>query len=108
MADLDAEGPKSGDDAHGSLRVHLADRKQGLAPDNDSEPESEANFRHGGRKRLETVTPRDVRVNLRDDFFDDIQSCSGKPANLEDVCTIPLPFTLIFFRSVALVLINIE
>ena len=27
VADLDVEGPESGDDAHGSPRVHHADRK---------------------------------------------------------------------------------
>ena len=58
MADLDAEGPKNGDDAHGSPTVHLAERKRGLAPDSDNEPESEMNFRHGGRKRRETVIPQ--------------------------------------------------
>jgi len=48
--DLDAEGPESGVDAHGSPRVHLTERKRDLAPDNDTEPESEANFRHGGAR----------------------------------------------------------
>ena len=94
VADLDAEGLESDDDAHGSLRVRLIERKRGLAPDSDSEPESEANFRHGGRKKRETVIPRDARINFGDDFFYDVQSCSGEPVNLEDVCIIPSPFTI--------------
>ena len=76
MGDLDAEGLESGDDAHGSPRVRLIERKRGLAPDSDSEPESEANFRRGGRKKRETVIPKDARINLGDDFFDDVQSLS--------------------------------
>ena len=108
VTDLDAEGPESGDDAHGSPRVHLAERKRGLAPDSESEPESEANFRHGGRKRRETTTPKAAIVNLGDCFFDDVQSCSGEPGDLEDVCTIPSPFTVIYFCFAALVLISIE
>ena len=108
MADLDGEGSKSSDDAHGSPRVHLAERKRGLAPDSESEPESDANFRHGGRKRRETTTPKAAIVNLGDCFFDDVQSCSGEPGDLEDVCTIPSPFTVIYFCFAALVLISIE
>jgi len=103
VADLDVEGPESGKDAHRSPRFHLAERKRGLALDSDSESEFEANFKHGGRKRRETVIPMDAIVNLGDDFFDDVHSCSGEPANLEDVCTIPSSFTVIFFYSVALV-----
>jgi len=72
VADLDAEGPESGDDTHGSPRVHLTERKRGLASDSDSEPESEANFRYGARKKGETVILRDARINLGDDFFDDV------------------------------------
>lgn len=97
VTDLDVEGPESGGDADESLRVHPAARKRGLALDSDSEPESEANFRHGGRKRRETASPKAVRVVLGDDFFDDVQSCSGEPGNLEDVCTIPSLFTISFF-----------
>ena len=101
MADLNAEGLEFGDDAHGSPRVHLTERKQGLAPDSNSEAESEANFRHGGRKKRKIVIPRDAKINLGDDFFDDVHSCSGEPANLEDVCNIPspllsFPFALLF------------
>jgi len=59
--DLEAEGLESSDDTHRSPRVHLADRKRGLASGTDSEPKSEANFRHGGHKRRETVTPREAR-----------------------------------------------
>jgi len=50
VADLDAEGLESGDDTCGSPRVYLADRKRGLTLDSDSEPESEANFRHRGAR----------------------------------------------------------
>jgi len=52
VADLDAKGPESSDDPHGYPGVHLADRKQGLAQSSDSEPEFEANFRHGGARGM--------------------------------------------------------
>lgn len=51
----------------------------------DSEVEYEANFKHGGRKKRGTLPTRDIRVSLGDDFFGDIQSCSGEAANLEDI-----------------------
>jgi len=46
---------------------------------------SEANFEHKGRKTRETMTPTTVRGSLGDDFFDDIESCSIEPANLDEV-----------------------
>jgi len=52
VIDLDAEGPESSDDAHGSPRVRLAEQKRGLAPDSDNEPESKVNFRHGGARSV--------------------------------------------------------
>ena len=54
------------------------------------------------------MTPRDARVNLGDDFFDDVQSCSSELANLEDVCSLPFLFIIIFFSFVTLVLISME
>jgi len=60
VVDLDAKEPESSVDAYGSPGVRLAHRKRGLALGSDSELESEANFRHGGRKRSETVRPRDA------------------------------------------------
>ena len=48
MPDLDVEGQKSCDDAHGFPGVHLADRRRSLAKYSDSELESKVNFRHGG------------------------------------------------------------
>lgn len=91
VTELDAKGPKSSDDAHRSPIVHFADKKRGLAKGSDSELESETNFNHRGGKRHETVVPRYARVNFGGDFFYDIQSCSGEPANLEDACSFPLP-----------------
>ena len=64
VVDLDVEGQKSCDDAHGSPEVHLVDRKRSLVKGSDSEPEFEANFRHWGHKWCETVVPRGDRVNL--------------------------------------------
>ena len=97
MANLNVEERKAYGYAHRSLGVHLANRKRSLAKSSDSESESEGNFKHGGHKKRETVLPRDIRVNLEDDLFYDIQSCSGEPANLEDVFSLPLPLTAIFF-----------
>ena len=51
----------------------------------DSEDDLEVNFRHGWHKRRETMTPKDISVSHRDDFFDDVESCSTKPSNLNEV-----------------------
>jgi len=50
-------------------------KKHGLTDGSDSEHDFEANFRHRGCKRHKIVTPTDIGVRLRDDFFDDIESC---------------------------------
>ena len=50
VADAEAEGPESSGDAHGSPRVHFADRKWGLVLGGNSELESEVNFRHRGAR----------------------------------------------------------
>jgi len=61
-----------------------------------------------GSARGARPCPKDARGNLGDDFFNDVQSYLGEPANLKDVCALPLPFTVIFFYFVALVLISTE
>ena len=102
MADFDAEGMGSGDDTNGSPRVHLAKRKRGLAPDNDSEPESEASFKHGGRKRRGTVIPRDAKINLRDFFLMTSRAAQASQPILRMYAPFPhlllsFSFTLLFW-----------
>jgi len=38
------------------------------------------------------VVLRDAGVNLGDDFFYDVQSCSDELANLKDIRSLSLPF----------------
>jgi len=45
----------------------------GLRDGSDSEYDSEANFRHGGCKRHETITLANIGVSLGYEFFDDIE-----------------------------------
>jgi len=61
------------------------------------------NSRYEGRKRHEAMILRDARVNFGDEFFDDVEDCSAEPANLDDVCLLPLSshyhFLFFFFVS---------
>ena len=81
-----------------SSRIHLIDKKQGLRDGSNSEYDSEANFRHGGRKRHETITPTNIGVGLRDDFFYEIESCSTKPTNLDEVTLFYLLPLISFYK----------
>jgi len=66
MDDLNVKVPKFGDTStRESPRISLVDKKCCLIVGNDNEHDSEANFRHGGYKRRETVTPIDIGVSLR-------------------------------------------
>jgi len=85
MDDLYVDVPKSGCIIRESPGIRLIDNKWGLRDRSDSEHDSEANFRHGGRKRHETITPTNIEVSLGDDFVYDIEGCSTKLANLNEV-----------------------
>jgi len=67
--DLDGKVLESGGIIRQSPGIHLIDKKWALRDEIDSEYYSEANFRHGGRKRKETITPTNIGVSLRGDFF---------------------------------------
>ena len=82
---LNGKVPESSGTIRGSPGIHLIDRKWGLRDGSHNEHDSEVNFKHGGRKRHETITPTYIRVSLEDDFFDDIESCSTEAANLDEV-----------------------
>ena len=36
-------------------------------------------------QEVQDCDPKDIDMSLREDFFDDIESCSTKPANLDEV-----------------------
>ena len=52
-----------------SPSIRLVDKTRALRDGSDSEHDSEANFRHGARKRHETGTPINIGVNLGVNFF---------------------------------------
>jgi len=79
---MDDKVPETDGIIRESPDIHLIEKKRGRS---DSEYDSEANFRHGGCKRCETMTPTAVGGSLGDDFFDDIESCSTEPTNLDEV-----------------------
>ena len=56
MDDLDGKALESSGIIQESPGIHLIDKKWGLRDGGDSEYDSEANFRHGGRKRHEEVS----------------------------------------------------
>ena len=85
MDDLDGKAPESGGIIQESPSIRLIDKKCGLRDECDNEYDSEANFRHGWRKGHETITPTNIEVSLGDDFVYDIEGCSTKLANLNEV-----------------------
>ena len=89
--DLDGKTPEFGGITRKSPGIRLIDKKQGLRDESDNEYDSEAKFRHEGRKRRETITPSNVGVSLGDDLFDDIESYLSEPAKLDEVT----PFDLL-------------
>jgi len=64
--------------------------KPSLRDGSDSEHDFGANFRHGGRKRHNTITPTNIGVSLEDDFLDNIRSCSSEPTNLDELALFDL------------------
>jgi len=98
MDDLDSKVPESGGIIRESPGIHLIEKKQGLRDMSDSEYDFEANFRHGGRKRRETVTPTTFGGSLGDDFFDDIETCSTESINLDEVTPFDLLLPFFFYK----------
>jgi len=98
MDDSDGKAPQSGGIIRESPSIHLIDRKQSLGDESDCEYDSEANFRHEGCKRYETITPTNIGEPLRDDFFDDIESCSIELANLDDITLFYLLPPILFYK----------
>jgi len=98
MDDLDSTAPESGGIIRESPGIRLIEKKWGLRDVSDSEYDSDANFRHGGRKRPETMTPTTFKGSLRDEFFNDIKSRSIKPANLDEVTPFDLLPPFFFYK----------
>lgn len=63
---------------------------ENLEEGSDSELDSEANFKQGGRKRHVIMILRNARVSFGDTFFNDVERCSTDQANLDDVHLFPL------------------
>jgi len=92
--------PESSGTIRESPGLRLVNKKWGLTDGSNNEHDFEANSRYGGPKRRETVSPIDIRVSLGDDFFNDIESCSTKSVNLDEVVLFSLLnflFILLFF-----------
>jgi len=96
--DLDGKAAEFGGIIRESLGIHLIHEKRDLTDGSDSNYDSEANIRHGGRKRHETITLTNIGVCLRDDFFDDIDSCLTKSANLDEVTLFYLLLPISFYK----------
>jgi len=75
MDDLDGKTLECGGIIREPPSIRLVDKKRGFRDWSDNEHDSEVNFKHGGGKRRETVTPTNIGVRLGDEFFDDIESC---------------------------------
>jgi len=90
MDDLYVKAPKFGGIIRESPSIHFVYKKWGLRDGSDSEHDSEANFKHGGHKRHETV-PTDIGLSLEDDFFDDIETYLTELAKLDEVFFIFFP-----------------
>ena len=98
MDDLDSKAPESGGIIGESPSIRLIEKKRSVGDRSESEYDSEANFRNGGRKRCEAMTPTTVGRRLGDDFFDDVESCSAEPANLNEVTPFDLLLSFFFYK----------
>ena len=67
----------------------ITSRGEDAVKNDDSDQDSEANFKRRGRKKRKIVAANTSRMALGDSFFNDIQSCSDMPTNLEDVTCFP-------------------
>jgi len=67
----------------------VASTGEGVIENDNSDQDSEANFKRYGRKKRKIVAANTSRMALGDSFFNDIQSCSDMPTNLEDVTCFP-------------------
>jgi len=90
IEDLEAKAQKCCDNTRRSLRIRLINKKRGFVEGSDNEPDSKENFKHGARKKHEIVNPRDTNVSLKNYFFNDVELCSIKQANLDDILSFSL------------------
>ena len=72
-----------------SIDTLVANRGDGIVENDDSDQDSEVNFKRHGRKKRKIVAASTSRMVLEDNFFNDIPSCSDMPTNLEDVTYFP-------------------
>ncbi|KAJ8435025.1 hypothetical protein Cgig2_013675 [Carnegiea gigantea] len=78
--DQDSDAERTGE----SLDTTVADRGGDIIDSDDSDQDSEANFKHHGHKKCNTATANTFSAPLGDSFFNGITSCSDM-SNLEDV-----------------------
>ena len=62
-----------------SLDAPIADRGGDTIDNDDSDQDSEANFKRHGHKKRKTVTANTSSAPLGDSFFNGITSCSDMP-----------------------------
>ena len=67
----------------------VASKGEGVVETDDSDQDSETNFKRRGRKKRKIVAASASRMTLGDSFFNDNHSCSDMPTNLEDVTYSP-------------------
>ena len=73
----------------------VASRAEGIIENDDSYCDLRANFKRRGRKKGKIFIANTSRVALRDIFFNDIQSCSEMPTDLENVTCFPFCFRIL-------------
>ena len=98
MDDLDGQAAQSLGIIRESLGIRPIDMTRNLINGSDSEYDSETNFRHEGRKRHGTITPTNIAMGRGYDFVYDIESCSTKPANLDEVILFCLFSPISFYK----------
>ena len=74
------------------IDIPIASRGEGIVENDDTDQDSEANFKRRGRKKCKIIAANTSRVTLGDSFFNDIQICSDMPTNLEDTTDFPFLF----------------
>jgi len=74
------------------IDTSVASRRDDIIENDDSDKDLEANFKHPRCKKRKIIVAYTSKVALGDIFFNNIQSCSDMPTNLEDVTFFPFLF----------------
>ena len=85
FADQDYDAEHTGE----FIDTLITSREEGTVENYDNDQDSEANLKSRGSKKCKILTVNTLRVALGDSFFNNIQSCSDMPTNLEEVTCFP-------------------